>query len=115
MLLSVELRDWLCAGHPGAVATVDGQGQPELCRVWGARAVPDRDAIDLLVLRPNAQKTLANLERSSKASVNIVAPPTYHSIQFKGRAELYPGLDSSFCVSQLALIDHAFVRVGMPC
>lgn len=115
MALSAELQDWLCTGNAGAVATVDELGHPEICRVWGARAVAGQNAVDFFVLRPNAEKTLANLKRSSRASLNMVSPPTYRAIQFKGHTVVNAaGLDAEFCASQLELIDNSFVRVGLP-
>jgi hypothetical protein len=70
--------------------------------------------MEVFVLRDCAGRTLENLARNPRASVNVTEPPTYRSIQFKGSARLSEPPDLQFCAQQLMRLETAFMAVGLP-
>jgi len=111
--LSPELRAWLVPGLAGTIASVDRDGQPQIARVWSARALDD-DQLLVYVLRAAASGLLEGIQNSGRAALNLIEVASYRSRLFKGTCRVSPDpIDAVFLQQSLAALNCAFHGVGM--
>jgi hypothetical protein len=114
VMLPSELRDWLVPGLAGTLASVDAEQQPQIARVWMARAT-EGDVIEVYVLRLASLALVEAVVSSGRAALNLVQVATYRSRMFKGRCEVSAvGVDDAVLEQSLAALNQAFHGVGMP-
>ena len=113
-MLSSELRDWLVPGLAGTLASVDAEQQPQIARVWMARAT-EGDVIEVYVLRSAAAALVEAVFSSGRAALNLIHVATYRSRLFKGRCEVsLATVDDAVLDQSLNALNRAFHEVGMP-
>jgi hypothetical protein len=113
-VLSPELRAWLVPGLAGVMATADSSRQPQIVRVWAARALPGRDVLEVYTQRSVSDAWLEALTRSGRAALNLIDVPTYRSRMFKGPCEpSSEGPEAGFLNASLAAFNRAVSAVGM--
>ena len=113
-MLSSELRDWLVPGLAGTLASVDAEQQPQIARVWMARAT-EGDVIEVYVLRSASLALVEAVVQRGRAALNLIHVATYRSRLFKGRCEVSPAeVDDAVLDRSLNALNRAFHEVGMP-
>jgi hypothetical protein len=114
-VLTGNIRDWIAIGHPGAFATVGADRLPAAARVWVARVHPTNDIIEVGVARSAAAPLLRNLTTNPQGALNLAAPVTYRSVQFKGPcvASSEP-LDTNYSRAWLDAVDAQMQAIGLP-
>jgi hypothetical protein len=113
-VLPVELRNWLAPGLAGTLASVGSSGQPQMARVWAARAAEGGDELELYVQRSTAAALAAAVTASRRGAVNLIEVATYRSLLFKGPCDVSArSVDEAFLAEYLAALDRAFASVGM--
>jgi hypothetical protein len=113
-MLSSELREWLVPGLAGTLAAVDAEQQPQIARVWMARAA-EGDVIEIYVLRSASLALVEAVARRGRAALNLIHVATYRSRLFKGRCEISSAsVDEAVLERSLNALNHVFHEVGMP-
>jgi len=114
VMLSYELRDWLVPGLAGTIASVDVARQPQIARVWMARAT-EGDVLEVYVLRLASLALVEAVVSGGRAALNLIHVATYRSRLFKGRCEVSAaGVDDAVLEQSLNALNRAFHDVGMP-
>ncbi len=110
-----EYREWLAPGIPGALAVVDGNGLPQVARVWAARVAQGADVIEIYLQRGSALTVIDALVVPRHAALNVIELPSYRSRTFKGECRLAPSPpDPAFIAASLTAVGHVLHSVGMP-
>ncbi len=113
-MLSPELRNWLVPGLAGTLASVDAEQQPQIARVWLARAT-EGDVIEVYVLRVASLALVEAVVSSGRAALNLIQVTTYSSRLFKGRCKVSPfRADDAVLEENLIAQNRAFHEVGLP-
>ena len=113
-MLDEALKEWLARGQTGTLASLGADLEPHLTRIWAARPAARDDEIELFVLSSDAGQLLEDLDARPFVAANIIEPPTYRSLLFKGPASVLgdqikpEGIDS-----MLTAVDQGFERVGL--
>jgi hypothetical protein len=114
-VLTRSVRDWIALGHPGALASVGEDRRPEAARVWVVRTHAGADVLDIAIARSASRVMLRNLEQNPQAALNLAAPITYRSAQFKGPcAECFNPPDADYIEAWMASVDEQMQAVGLP-
>ena len=112
--LREELRQWLASGHTGTLVSVGAELQPHVNRIWAVRPGPALDELELFIFTSDASRLLDNMARHPTVAANIVEPPTYRSVLFKGPATVSDhGIQPEGIEALLAAVDLCFERVGL--
>ena len=111
-VLSPELRAWILPGLAGTIATVTSSLQPQMARVWAARAHPALDIIEVYALRSQVSTLLEGTNR--RIALSLIDVPTYRSRMFKGSYDVSPDQpDAALLQESLAEFNRAVASVGM--
>jgi hypothetical protein len=114
MPLSPELRAWIVPGLAGTIASVDSQGDPQIVRVWSARAAAEPNDIDVYVLRDSASAFLDGLNGGARVALNLIEVLTYRSRMFKGSCRhVDESIDGPLVEACKSAMNDVFEAVGM--
>lgn len=82
--ISEELAQFLESGLGIAVATRDGELQPDSAWAWAARVGEDRRSLTVFMVDDAARQVLRNLEVHPEIALAFDAPTTHRACQVKG-------------------------------
>lgn len=113
--LSEELRAWISLGHAGVVCTADESRRPDTMRLWAARAEDEGSALRFVVIASDGDRITRNLSENPVASVTLVSPETYRSIQLKGPCAPSPErrLSEAYVAQAITAFSRACAAVGI--
>jgi hypothetical protein len=113
-VLSPELCAWIVPGLAGTIATVTQSLQPQMARVWAARALPALDVIEVYSLRSHVLALLEGHTNGRRIALSLIDVATYRSRMFKGTYDVSRGQHNAAVLEEsLAAFNRVVSALGM--